>query len=168
MPVIAGCAGFHIHGGNFYEVAGDVNLQTHGQLGSGWHQADTGSAHPMLLDPGSGRASAASELQNLQSSSEGYHRELPGVSRIPRHIAAPVVPYGAFKSHPTSPVSYSSDASLRPRLSPRSSEGYSRPLLSTSSALILSKQLIRPNPLHEPIPDRNPSISPLPLPHGHL
>jgi hypothetical protein len=29
MPIITNSSGFNIHGGNFYEVAGDVNLHTH-------------------------------------------------------------------------------------------------------------------------------------------
>ncbi|KAJ6555321.1 hypothetical protein DFH09DRAFT_570365 [Mycena vulgaris] len=32
MPLINNSTGFHIHGGNFYEVSGDVNLETHQHL----------------------------------------------------------------------------------------------------------------------------------------
>ncbi|KAJ7461920.1 hypothetical protein FB451DRAFT_475480 [Mycena latifolia] len=84
MPLINNSTGFQIHGGNFYEVSGDVNLETHQHLLIQGHtRDDTGLRLP------------AGSTRTLEEGSDaGYRRELSTVARNPRHeIGGRLAPY---------------------------------------------------------------------------
>ncbi|KAJ7437014.1 hypothetical protein FB451DRAFT_1417059 [Mycena latifolia] len=67
--------GFQFHGGNFYQVSGDVNLETHQHLLIQDHtRNDTGLRLP-----------AGSTLTLEEGSDAGYRRELSSVVRNPPH-----------------------------------------------------------------------------------
>ncbi|KAJ6523679.1 hypothetical protein DFH09DRAFT_1329917 [Mycena vulgaris] len=86
MPLFNNSTGFQIHGGNFYEVSGDVNLDTHQHL--------TTMQEQRLLDAVVG-PSMSSTLALDDGWAEGSGRGLPGIARNPRHgMAARQAPYG--------------------------------------------------------------------------
>ncbi|KAJ6523657.1 hypothetical protein DFH09DRAFT_1329893 [Mycena vulgaris] len=85
MPLITNSSGFQIHGGNFYEVSGDVNLETHQHLITRQEQR--------LLHAGVGPPTNATVALD-DGWSEGSGRELSGVARNPRHgMVARQAPY---------------------------------------------------------------------------
>ncbi|KAJ7437041.1 hypothetical protein FB451DRAFT_181408 [Mycena latifolia] len=75
MPLINNSTGFQIHGGGFYEVSGDMNLETH--------------QHLLIQDPTchdtSLRLSVSSALTLEEGSDAGDRCELSGVARNPHH-----------------------------------------------------------------------------------
>ncbi|KAJ7450444.1 hypothetical protein FB451DRAFT_722593 [Mycena latifolia] len=74
MPLINNSTGVQIHGGTFYEVLGDVNLETHQHLLTQDHTRH-GTGH---------RLPVGSTLTLEDGSDAGSRRELPGVVRNPR------------------------------------------------------------------------------------
>ncbi|KAJ6509801.1 hypothetical protein DFH09DRAFT_1435549 [Mycena vulgaris] len=91
MPIITNSSGFQIHGGAFYEVSGDVNLETHQHL--------TMRQEQRLLHAGVGPPKNATVALD-DGWSEAFDRELSGVARNPRQrmVAGPA-PY-ARAPHP--------------------------------------------------------------------
>ncbi|KAJ7353274.1 hypothetical protein DFH08DRAFT_739086, partial [Mycena albidolilacea] len=129
--------GFHIHGGNFYDVqSGDVNLHTHQHL-----TIQDQSLNHMALQAAP-PSSATLALENDREA-DGSGRELSGVVRQRRRTAGPV-PY---------------DMSSRRHLSAGASSDDANPLLPSSSSLPSSSpwpSLI----FSEPRPESNhPAIS---------
>lgn len=105
--------GHHIHGGDFYNVRGDVNLQSHHHLtiqdhyatfqrteGSTWRLEDHGTSeshHQMVIqDPELHEAAFQSSMgSNIDGRAAGSEREWAGVSRNSRHVMETrPVPYG--------------------------------------------------------------------------
>ncbi|KAJ6509768.1 hypothetical protein DFH09DRAFT_1374612 [Mycena vulgaris] len=76
MPIITNSSGFHIHGGHFYEVSGDVNLETYQHLTAGHEQR--------LIDAGV-EPPAGSTLVLDDGWADGSGRELSSASSNPRH-----------------------------------------------------------------------------------
>ncbi|KAJ7437018.1 hypothetical protein FB451DRAFT_181083 [Mycena latifolia] len=74
MPFINNSTGFQIHGGTFYEVSGDVSLETHQHLSIQDTRHDAGLRLPV-----------ASTLTLGEDWDVGSHRELSSVARNPRH-----------------------------------------------------------------------------------
>ncbi|KAJ7429536.1 hypothetical protein B0H11DRAFT_1895581 [Mycena galericulata] len=126
-------AGFQFHGGTFYNVSGDVHLQTHQHRHltiQGYNQQEAALELPagsrMALDDGSAEASG---------------HELSGIARNRRHPR--LAPY---------------DMSFRPRIPASSSnlEEHSGPISSSSSALIPS---FSGWPSHYTIPQSTPAAN---------
>ncbi|KAF8152784.1 hypothetical protein K438DRAFT_1943317 [Mycena galopus ATCC 62051] len=92
MPMFSGGSGYHIQGGNFYDVSGDVNLHTH--------------QHVMLPDhirlEWAATYEHGSRFPSLEDDwTEGSGRLLPGVARNPRSAARGAsrrVPYDTSSS----------------------------------------------------------------------
>ncbi|KAJ7280605.1 hypothetical protein C8J57DRAFT_1124191, partial [Mycena rebaudengoi] len=95
MPLINNSTGFQIHGGNFYEVFGDVNLETHQHLTTIQEQRPDGVGVGFLGDQ---------TLALDDGWAEESGRELSGVMRNPRHgMVARPAPYGIPSCSPSSP-----------------------------------------------------------------
>ncbi|KAJ7262465.1 hypothetical protein C8J57DRAFT_453921 [Mycena rebaudengoi] len=95
MPLINNSTGFQIHGGNFYEVFGDVNLETHQDLTTIQEQRPDGVGVGFLGDQ---------TLALDDGWAEESGRELSGVMRNPRHgMVARPAPYGIPSCSPSSP-----------------------------------------------------------------
>ncbi|KAJ7436916.1 hypothetical protein FB451DRAFT_185994 [Mycena latifolia] len=116
MSLINNSTGFQIHGGNFYQVSGDVNLETH--------------QHLLIQDPtrhDTGlRLPAGSTLTLDEGSDAGYRRELSSVTRDPRHeMGGRPAPY-ALSSRPRLIAKGSSSIEEHPHPVSRSSTTLSR------------------------------------------
>ncbi|KAJ6587985.1 DDE superfamily endonuclease-domain-containing protein [Mycena capillaripes] len=84
MPMINHSSGFQIHGGNFYEVAGNVNLQTHQHL-----TIQDDQVHQPFIQPSSDAAQAFDGGPH-----ERYGRDLTGVLRnLPNRTIVRSTPY---------------------------------------------------------------------------
>ncbi|KAJ7440965.1 hypothetical protein FB451DRAFT_1569394 [Mycena latifolia] len=135
MPLFNNCTGVNIHDGHFYEVAGDVIMQTQQQLTAGNSQARSGNSAAALQQlPGPAQIGPTSGPQD--GGTERCGHEFSGVMRSVRRISAVAEPYGA---------------SSRPRLRQRGSSN-----LSGNPAAIASNSGIttwRPD-------SRSPSVDP--------
>ncbi|KAJ6509762.1 hypothetical protein DFH09DRAFT_1435410 [Mycena vulgaris] len=83
MPLINNSTGFQIHGGNFYEVSGDVNLETHQHLTI---------MQQRLLNAGV-EPPAGSTLALDDGWADGSGHELRGASPNPRRGTVGLAPY---------------------------------------------------------------------------
>ncbi|KAJ7450813.1 hypothetical protein FB451DRAFT_716208 [Mycena latifolia] len=137
MPIFSSCTGFHIHDGTFYEVSGDVNLlPTHQQLVIG----DGHRAHAGVYWTQAGPATGSTVPQLQDGWTEGSREPSSGAARSVRRMAAPVVPYDAF----------------RPRLLLRGSSDFE----ATSNAITLLSGGSNVDRVIQSIPDGNqPSVS---------
>ncbi|KAJ6523651.1 hypothetical protein DFH09DRAFT_189825 [Mycena vulgaris] len=102
MPIITNSSSFQIHGGNFYDVSGDVNLETHQHL--------SGRQEQRRIDA-SVESPAGSTLALDDGWADGSGRE-SGASRNPRHGMVGRAPY---------------DIPTRPRLLARAPHLHDRP-----------------------------------------
>ncbi|KAJ7436919.1 hypothetical protein FB451DRAFT_1453366 [Mycena latifolia] len=90
MPLINNSTGFQIHGGAFYEVSGDVNLETHQHLLIQDHtRHDAGLRLPV-----------GSTLTLEEGSDAGSRRELSSAVRNPRHEIVGSLGPGGLSSPP--------------------------------------------------------------------
>ncbi|KAJ6523665.1 hypothetical protein DFH09DRAFT_189884 [Mycena vulgaris] len=77
MPIITNSSGFQIQGGNFYEVSGDVNLETHQHLITMQEQR--------LLHAGVGPPTSSTLALDGGSTEDRAGHELSGIARNLRH-----------------------------------------------------------------------------------
>jgi hypothetical protein len=106
--------GFRIHGGNFYNVGGDINLHTHQHLTIPDRKLHVVASQSLLTNQGledgrdatiEDRGPEETTFQRPATSTfafggqgAGSERERAGVSRNPRHgMAARPAPYGALE-----------------------------------------------------------------------
>ncbi|KAJ7474809.1 hypothetical protein FB451DRAFT_1174236 [Mycena latifolia] len=129
MPLINNSTGVQIHGGSFYEVSGDVNLESHQHLTIQDHWP-----HGAGLRPLAGSISALEDGWTESSS-----RELSGAGRNP-HRGARQAPYAA-SSRPhllrdsSNPVPSSSGQPRLGRVPSDAGSEFSRRYIATSSSL---------------------------------
>ncbi|KAJ7450402.1 hypothetical protein FB451DRAFT_1374745 [Mycena latifolia] len=115
MPLINSSTGVQIHGGTFYEVSGDVNLETHQHL---LIQDDTRHDTDLRLPVGS-------TLTLDENSDAGSHPEL-SVARNPRHGIGGTPALYALSSRPRLIAKGSSSIEEHPHPVSRSSTSLSR------------------------------------------
>ncbi|KAJ7450437.1 hypothetical protein FB451DRAFT_722542 [Mycena latifolia] len=116
MSLINNSTGFQIHGGNFYQVSGDVNLETHQHLLIQDHtRHDTSRRLPV-----------GSALTPEEGSDAGSRRSLSSVARNPRYeMRGRPAPY-ALSSRPRLDLRGSSNVGEYAHLESSSSASLSR------------------------------------------
>ncbi|KAJ7870215.1 hypothetical protein B0H13DRAFT_2669870 [Mycena leptocephala] len=155
LPMINHSSGFQIQGGNFYEVAGNVNLQTHQHLTI---QGD--QVHQVSIQPSSDAAQALDGGPH-----EPYGRNLTGVLRnVPNHITVRSAPYGALKFPSIAPLfillgrNVVSPPPLRIKFFQRERTGRAA-TIELSRPVILGRHIMSPRPESAPEPKPSPVAS---------
>ncbi|KAJ7855279.1 hypothetical protein B0H14DRAFT_2579413 [Mycena olivaceomarginata] len=152
--------GFQIHGGNFYNVGGDVNLHTHQHLTIQFHESHATTFQSLVTSNqglGDGLAARSQPQLTIQDElyevafqspsstlgledgqAEGCERKLVGVARNSLHgMAARTAPYGmASSDEVSSPRPSSWDASALIPAPPAPSSLTSFPDTNTWSTMI--------------------------------